>query len=40
MVSAIGDTLRTMVEIDAAVQAAGGWPGAFVPDAAEAGTSV
>jgi hypothetical protein len=29
MVSAIGDTLRTMIEIDTAVQAAGGWPGAF-----------
>ena len=33
MVSAIGDTLRTMVKIDAAVEAAGGWPGAFVPQA-------
>ncbi|MCU0874670.1 MAG: hypothetical protein MUE50_20255, partial [Pirellulaceae bacterium] len=40
MVSAIGDTRRIMFEIDAAVQAAGGWPGAFVPHAAENGTSV
>jgi predicted helicase len=35
IVSAIGDTLRTMTEIDAAVQAAGGWPTAFVPHAVE-----
>ncbi len=29
IVSAIGDTIRTMSEIDSAVQAAGGWPDAF-----------
>ena len=29
MVSAIRDTLRTMTEIDMAVQATGGWPSAF-----------
>jgi len=31
LVSAIGGTLRTMTEIDTAIQAAGGWPGALVP---------
>lgn len=31
IVSAIRDTMRIMIQIDSAVQAAGGWPAAFVP---------